>query len=79
MVEKHDRIDMGRTIAETLRSNPRAAKAALKVANTVEVASSISEFVISESVEPAQLSDHGQAISSLGSVNQMQKERRPPG
>jgi hypothetical protein len=79
MVEKRDTIDMGRTIAGTLRSNPRAAIAALKVANPVEVASSISEFVISKSVEPSQLSDHGQAISSLRSVNQMQKERRAPG
>jgi len=70
MVEKHDTTDLAGTIAETLRSNPRAAIAALQVANTVEVASSISE-----PVEPSQLSDHGQAISSLKSVNQMQNER----
>jgi hypothetical protein len=75
MVEKHDTTDLARTVAETIRSNPRAAIAALQVANPVEVESSTSEFVISEPVDPSQISDHGRAISSLRAVNQMQKER----
>jgi len=43
MVEKHDTTDLAGTIAETLRSNPRCRNSGpARVANTVEVASSIS-------------------------------------
>jgi len=74
MADEYDSIDMGRTIADMLRSNPDAAKAALKVANTVEVAS-----LIADSVEPSQLSSHGQAILSLESATQTQRETQSPG
>jgi hypothetical protein len=74
MADKYDSVDMGQTTADMLRSNPDAARAALKAANTVEVA-----CLIAESVEPSELSDHRQALSSLESANQIQEETQSPG
>jgi hypothetical protein len=74
MADQYDSIDMVRTIADMLRSNPDAANAALKVADTMDVAS-----FIAESVATSQLSSHGQAMLSSESAKQIQKETQASG
>ncbi len=74
MANQYESSDMAQTLADMIRSDPGAAEAALKIANTVEVA-----CLLGESVDLSQLSDHGQAMSPSRPADQIHKTTGSPG